>query len=66
MRINREDKLLLNTAEVSDLLRTTPSAIYALVNRGKIPGVIRLGRRLLFERATLLGWLREKRAPSQE
>ena len=54
-------------ADVADLLRTSPKAIYAMVERGQIPGVIRIGRRLLFRRESLLQWLSEKSGtPSPE
>lgn len=54
-------------ADVADLLRTSRKAIYAMVERGQIPGVLRIGRRLLFRRDALLGWLSEKSGtPSPE
>ena len=56
--------LLLNVAEVADILRTTPTAVYAMVERGQLPGVTRLGRRVLVRSADLLDWLDQKRAPS--
>ena len=46
------------------ILRTTPRAVYAMNERGQLPGAIRIGRRLLFDRDDLLDWLRQKRAPS--
>jgi excisionase family DNA binding protein len=46
--------VLLTVRETAALLRTTPKAVYALVERGKITGVVRLGRRVLFDRARLL------------
>ncbi len=56
--------LLLQVDEVAALLRTTRAAVYALVSRRQVPGVIRLGRRVLFRRVDLLDWLDQKRAPS--
>jgi excisionase family DNA binding protein len=44
---------LLTSGEVADLLRTTRKAVYAMVERRQIPGVIRLGRRLLFQHDAL-------------
>jgi excisionase family DNA binding protein len=63
---NADDELdvLFTTAEVAQLLRTTVKAVYALAERGLLPGVTRIGRRLLFRRAELLDWLRQKSAPS--
>ena len=55
---------LLTVDEVADLLRTTRKAVYGLVYRGALPGVIRLQRRLLIDQATLLQFLRESRGVS--
>ena len=55
---------LLTVDEVAALLRTTRKGIYAMAERGALPGVIRLGRRLLVRRHDLLRWLDESRAPS--
>ena len=38
---------LLRVEEVATLLRTTPKAIYAMVERRSLPGVVRIGRRVL-------------------
>ena len=38
---------LLTSGEVAKLLRTTRRAVYAMVERGQLPGVVRLGRRVL-------------------
>ena len=58
---------LLTVAEVADLLRTSPKAIYTMVERGQLPGVHRIGRRLLFGQAALVAWLTEKSGtPSPE
>ena len=59
-----ESPLLLTVAETADLLRTSPKAVYAMVSRGQLPGVRRIGRRLLFRRDALLDWLDQKDAPS--
>ena len=56
--------LLLTVDETASLLRTTRKAIYAMVERAELPGVVRIGRRLLVHRADLLRWLDERRAPS--
>jgi excisionase family DNA binding protein len=50
----------LTVPEVAELLRTTPIAIYAMVERGKIPGVLRVGRRLLFSEDVLRTWIAER------
>jgi excisionase family DNA binding protein len=46
--------LLLTPAEVAELFRTTVRGIYAMRDRGQIPG-LKLGRRLLFKRDDVLG-----------
>ena len=57
---------LLTCAEVAGLLRTTRKAIWAMVERKQLPGVIRIGRRVLFHRDLLLDWLGQKSTPSLE
>jgi len=56
--------LLLTVQEAAELLRTTKSGIYAMVERGQLPGVTRIGRRVLIRSAELLRWLDQKSAPS--
>jgi excisionase family DNA binding protein len=56
--------LLLTVDDAADLLRTTRRAIYAMLERRQLPGVIRIGRRDLIRSAELLEWLDQKRAPS--
>lgn len=58
--------LLLTVDDAADLLRTTRRAVYAMVERGQLPGVIRLRRRVLVRADVLLDWLDQKRAPSPE
>ena len=50
---------LLLVAEVAEFLRTTPTAIYAMIERGLLPGVVRIGRRVLVRRDDLVEWLRQ-------
>ena len=54
---------LLTVDEAAALLRTSRRAIYAMVERGQIPGVIRLQRRLLIRADRLVHWLDQKCAP---
>lgn len=42
---DREQPLLMTVAEVTDILRTTPKAIYMMAARQQLPGVVRSGRR---------------------
>ncbi len=56
--------VLLTVDEAADLLRTTRRAIYAMIERRQLPGVIRIRRRVLLRADDLLNWLDQKRAPS--
>jgi excisionase family DNA binding protein len=58
--------VLLTVDEAAELLRTTRRAIYAMIERRQLPGVIRIRRRVLFRADDLLHWLDQKRAPSLE
>jgi excisionase family DNA binding protein len=57
---------LLTSGEVAELLRTSKKSIYAMIERRQLPGVIRIGRRVLFREDALLDWLRQKSTPSPE
>ena len=48
---------LLTVEQVAKWLDRTPKAIYALVYRGKIPGVRRIGKRIYFLQKILLSWI---------
>ena len=54
---NDSAPLLLTVPEVADLLRTSVKAVYALIARGHLPGVVRIGRRILIWRMDLLTFL---------
>jgi excisionase family DNA binding protein len=54
----------LTVDEAAALLRTSRRAVYAMLERGQLPGVTRIGRRVLFRSADLLDWLDQKRALS--
>ena len=58
--------VLFTVDEAAELLRTTRRAIYAMIERRQLPGVIRIRRRVLFRADDLLHWLDQKRAPSPE
>ena len=57
---------LLTPGEVSILFRTSKKAIYAMVERGQLPGVVRIGRRVLLDEAALVDFIRQKSTPSLE
>jgi predicted DNA-binding transcriptional regulator AlpA len=54
---------LLTADEVATWLRASVKAIYARAERGNLPGVTRLGRRLYFVRAELLAFVQQGRVP---
>lgn len=51
---------LLTPQETADFLRTNRKVIYEMIRLGRLPGVIRLGRRLLIRRDRLLKFLSER------
>jgi excisionase family DNA binding protein len=56
----------LTPTEVAGLLRTSRKAIYSMVERAQLPGIVRIGRRVLVREDSLLDWLRQKSTPSLE
>jgi excisionase family DNA binding protein len=56
--------LLLTVGEAASLLRTSRGAVYAMVSRSQLPGITRIGSRLLFQSRDLLDWLDQKCALS--
>jgi len=56
--------LFLTPAEAASLLRTTRKAIYVMIERRQLPGVTRIGRRVLVRTSTLLEWLDQQCASS--
>ena len=55
---------LLTADDTADLLRTSRKAVYAMTERGQLPGVTRIGRRVLYRRDELLDWLDRSRTSS--
>jgi excisionase family DNA binding protein len=55
--------LLLTVDEAAELLRTSRRAIYTMIGRCQLPGVVRVRRRVLLRADDLLDWLDQKRAP---
>lgn len=56
---------LLTVDDAAQLLRTTKKAVYVMVQRGLLPGVTRLGRRVLLRSDRLLEWLDQNCASSR-
>ncbi len=50
----------LTPDETAELLRTTRKAIYLMIERRQLPGVTRIGRRVLLRSADVLEWLDQK------
>ena len=48
---------MLTAEEVAAHLRTSRKAVYDMVQRGQLPSVTRVGRRLLFRADALLKWI---------
>lgn len=55
---------LLDADEVADLLRISRSAVYSMVSRQELPGVVRIGRRLRFDSEKLYEYLRRASSPT--
>ncbi len=62
--LERSFPYLLTADDTAELLRTSRKGIYSMASRGELPGVTRIGRRLLVRRDDLLRFLDESRAPS--
>ena len=62
--IARRMPMLLTVDDVAELLRTSKRAIYTMIERRQVPGVVRIGRRVLLRSDELLHWLNQKSAPS--
>ena len=58
--------MFMTPDEVASLLRTTRKAVYTMIERGLLPGVIRLGRRVLVRRRELLDFLDQNSSPSPQ
>jgi excisionase family DNA binding protein len=56
--------LLLTVAEAATIFRTSRKAAYAMIGRGSMPGVTRIGRRVLVRSAILLEFLTHNSTPS--
>jgi excisionase family DNA binding protein len=56
--------LFLPVETAAEVLHTTPKAVYAMAERGQLPGAVRVGRRLLVRRDELLDSIGGSRALS--
>jgi excisionase family DNA binding protein len=64
MKPSNDLPVYLNTQETADLLRTSRKAIYVMVERRQLPGVVRIGRRVLVRTESLISWLDRQGAKS--
>ena len=64
LHVKSIERRLLTVVEAADVLRTSPKAIYAMASRGGLPGIRRVGRRILIDEQDLLHWLDHTCAPS--
>jgi len=58
--------VLLTPTEVAVLLRTSRKAIYAMIERAQLPGIVRIGRRVLIRQDALLDFVDHNSAPSPQ
>ena len=58
--------VLLTPTEVAVLLRTSRKAIYTMIERAQLPGIVRIGRRVLIRQDALLDFLDHNSAPSPQ
>jgi excisionase family DNA binding protein len=56
--------LYLTPDEAASVLRTSRKAIYVMVERRQLPGVVRIGRRVLVRTESLISWLDRQGAKS--
>lgn len=57
---------LVGVKDVAGWLRTSPRAVYIMVQRGQLPEpTVRIGRRILWTHADLNDWIEAKRVVSR-
>jgi excisionase family DNA binding protein len=55
---------LLTPEELASIIKVSRRALYSMCDRGEVPGIIRIGRRLRFDAQLIRIWLDESRASS--
>lgn len=55
---------LLTIDEVAKLLHLTKPTIYSKVSKNELPGVCKQGKRLYFDRQTIIDWIKQGRKKS--
>ncbi len=61
----RHGRATFDVAEMAQLLGLGRDTIYEAARRGELPGMLRIGRRIVFARAAVLAWLGNP-APSEK
>jgi excisionase family DNA binding protein len=56
--------IFLTADEAADLLRTSRKAIYVMIERRKLPGVRKIGSRILIRSAELVEWVDQQATSS--
>lgn len=56
------EKRLLSVRELSEYVSLPKNSIYTMVSLRKLPGVVRLGRALRFEKTAIDAWINERTA----
>jgi excisionase family DNA binding protein len=59
-----QSKQLLTIDEVSALLHLTKPTIYSKVSKNELPGVCKQGKRLYFDRHSIINWIKQGRKKS--
>mgnify|MGYP001596025123 CR=1 FL=1 len=60
---DKMEKRLLSVKELSGYLSMPTATVYTMVSLKKLPGVVRLGRALRFEKAAIDEWVSGQAAP---
>jgi len=55
---------LLTIDEVATLLHLTKPTVYSKVSKNELPGVCKQGKRLYFDRQTIIDWIKQGRKKS--
>lgn len=66
LTVGGELPFLLTADDLAEILRTSRKAVYTMIERGLVPGVVRFGRRVLIRRDSLIDLICQESTPSQE
>jgi excisionase family DNA binding protein len=57
--VNEQPKEYMKVQELADLIRVPASTVYGLHREGRIPGAVRFGRQIRFDKAKVESWLEQ-------